>query len=567
MARKVIDKQAAADPSVSAPLITKYRPSSLDTILGQSATVASIRTAIKKGPTPHAWLFTGPSGCGKTTLARIVAGMVGCAPNNVLEIDAATNSGIDAMREVSGSLRYLGFGDSSVRAVILDECFQAGTLVDTPSGPKPIESVIRGDVVNNATGTGHVVRRKETRVHYSRIVKVCVKNRLPIICSEDHPFLTPYGWVKAKDLYHAECIFLSKSCVSRQLLKMWDSLHEQGRWYSVLQRMQNEDLPGVQNFAQHAQQHMLPGVRVCGRGEEAFLSSPGGMAEEYEGRTDCARLVPERGSRQVEGGEAAGAWLVCVESVEYVNRQRVSDGAAEDQEGSGAYQTFYDLEVDTHPSFSVEGLLVHNCHALSAQAWQSLLKVLEEPPAHAYFMLCTTNPGKVPQTALTRCASYQVRELVKDDVWDLLERVCKDEGFKTGEDVLRVIVGTADGSARRALSALQMVHDCEDAKEAALLLSQPFEDAEVVELLRAMVSGARLDWAACVAVLAANKDADPEGLRLMIVNYLSAVLLNVKDVKRAGYLLDCLAQFMRPAQRSEKMAGLLLAFGNLALPH
>ena len=85
-------------PVQDEPLHVKYRPSTLKSVIGQGAVVQSLRDALAKPTRPHAFLFTGPSGTGKTTLARIIATNVGCSPNNVIEVDAASNSGIDAMR-------------------------------------------------------------------------------------------------------------------------------------------------------------------------------------------------------------------------------------------------------------------------------------------------------------------------------------------------------------------------------------------------------------------------------------------------------------------------------------
>jgi|GEM_PF-1261855 len=309
------------------PLTLKYRPQSLAEVRGQDAVVRSIKSVIEKGPTPHAYLLTGPAGTGKTTLGRIIARMLNCGDGNVLEIDAATNTGIDNMREVQSSLKYKGFGDSPNRAVLVDEC-----------------------------------------------------------------------------------------------------------------------------------------------------------------------------------------------------------------------------------------------HQLSKGAFDSLLKVLEEPPAHVYFVLLTTNPGKVPPTIASRCATYNLRELSNGEIWDMLEDVAKREGFDVDEQILGAAAKASNGSPRAALSALQLVHDCRSVKEAQALLSQPLEDGELIDIMREMVGSGRVSWPRVLDVLKANKDTDPEGLRLTIVNYLAAVLMSATQEKRAVGLLDMLNQFMRPLNRSEKMAGLLLAFGNIAFP-
>ena len=106
---------------MSDTLYTKYRPTRLEDIAGQAAIVASLRSVVK-ARSNHTFLFHGPSGTGKTTLARVAAGMVGAVPANILEIDAATFTGIDDIRRVTESLNYRPLGAGTVRAIIVDEC-------------------------------------------------------------------------------------------------------------------------------------------------------------------------------------------------------------------------------------------------------------------------------------------------------------------------------------------------------------------------------------------------------------------------------------------------------------
>lgn len=105
-------------------LQTKYRPRKLDEVLGQDAVVRALRAVVAKRTTA-AYLFSGPSGTGKTTLAGIVADMLGVGPRGVLSVNAATNTGIDKMREVLETLRYRSFASKSdstgARAIIIDE--------------------------------------------------------------------------------------------------------------------------------------------------------------------------------------------------------------------------------------------------------------------------------------------------------------------------------------------------------------------------------------------------------------------------------------------------------------
>lgn len=100
-------------------LYLKYRPNKWSEVIGQKSAVISIRRALKKD-IARTFLLTGPSGVGKTTIARLIAKEVGCSDENVYEIDGATNTGIDDMREVARRLSYSTM-DGTPRCVIIDE--------------------------------------------------------------------------------------------------------------------------------------------------------------------------------------------------------------------------------------------------------------------------------------------------------------------------------------------------------------------------------------------------------------------------------------------------------------
>ena len=117
----------------------------------------------------------------------------------------------------------------------------------------------------------------------------------------------------------------------------------------------------------------------------------------------------------------------------------------------------YDITVEGHPSYFANGVLVHNCHSLTNQAWQSLLKCLEEPPAYTIFMLCTTESQKVPATIVNRCQKFNLSKISNNKILDRLAYICKQEGFTNYEESIVYISKISNGGLRDAISTLEKV--------------------------------------------------------------------------------------------------------------
>ena len=101
-------------------LYRKYRPENWDEIIGQDHIVKAIGGALKAGKVSHAYLLCGPRGTGKTTIARIIASELGTTRNDIYELDAASNRGIDDVRSIRDSVQTMPF-DSKYKIYILDE--------------------------------------------------------------------------------------------------------------------------------------------------------------------------------------------------------------------------------------------------------------------------------------------------------------------------------------------------------------------------------------------------------------------------------------------------------------
>lgn len=110
---------------------TKYRPRSFKMVKGQDGACATLEKLLDKG-TSQCFLLIGPSGCGKTTLARIAATHAGCDLSDIIDVDAASNSGAEETRKLQEVMSFRPIGGGEKRAIIVDECHRlSATAWDT----------------------------------------------------------------------------------------------------------------------------------------------------------------------------------------------------------------------------------------------------------------------------------------------------------------------------------------------------------------------------------------------------------------------------------------------------
>ena len=98
--------------------------------------------------------------------------------------------------------------------------------------------------------------------------------------------------------------------------------------------------------------------------------------------------------------------------------------------------------------------IIDEVHALSKDAFNALLKLLEEPPSHVKFVLATTEANKVLETISSRCQRFDFKRITPEDIYQRLDYICSAEGIMAEEKALRMIAQHADGSLRDALSCL-----------------------------------------------------------------------------------------------------------------
>lgn len=109
----------------------------------------------------------------------------------------------------------------------------------------------------------------------------------------------------------------------------------------------------------------------------------------------------------------------------------------------------------THGRYKI--YIIDEVHMLSNAAFNALLKTLEEPPEHVIFVLCTTDPHKVPETIQSRCQRFDFRRFSIEEIVGYLTRVCNGEGYTFEPEALEFIAAKSAGGMRDATTALEQV--------------------------------------------------------------------------------------------------------------
>lgn len=179
--------------------------------------------------------------------------------------------------------------------------------------------------------------------------------------------------------------------------------------------------------------------------------------------------------------------------------------------------------------------LIDECHKLTNDAQNALLKILEDTPKHIYFILCTTDPHKLLKTIQGRCSQFAVKPLGERDMFRLLRKVVKDEGQEISKNIYDQIAQDSLGYPRNALQILDQVLRVEPEQRFEIAKQSAEEYSEAIELCRALIKGA--NWKEVRVILTGMKNQEPESIRRNVMGYAQAVLLK-DDNERAGLVLE-----------------------------
>ncbi len=172
--------------------------------------------------------------------------------------------------------------------------------------------------------------------------------------------------------------------------------------------------------------------------------------------------------------------------------------------------------------------ILDEVHMLSKGAWNAFLKTLEEPPAHAVFILATTELEKVPETVQSRCQVFEFKKPTRAVLAKMTTAVAKKEGYALASDAAELIAMLAEGSYRDALSVLQKVFSGTEGKSLSREMVEAATGAprrEQVHVLVAALAIGERGKALAAIEQAAKADVDMKLFLELVLEALRATLL------------------------------------------
>ncbi len=171
--------------------------------------------------------------------------------------------------------------------------------------------------------------------------------------------------------------------------------------------------------------------------------------------------------------------------------------------------------------------IIDEVHMLTREAFNALLKTLEEPPPHVKFFFATTEPHKIPATILSRVQKFELKRINWNDLLSYVEKIAKNEKVKIDKAAITVVAKAGSGSVRDALSVLDQVIALSGDKvsEDVVIGLLGWTDQEVFVNLNNAIVGQEVEKALDVVRRVIEKGSDPEQFILGMLQFLRNVMV------------------------------------------
>ena len=198
--------------------------------------------------------------------------------------------------------------------------------------------------------------------------------------------------------------------------------------------------------------HTLQSEVASGNPAHAYLFT----GSRGTGKTTCAKILAKAlNCRNPQTGDPCGECEVC----RGIDDGSVLDVLEIDAASNNGVDNIRDLRDEANFTPAVgkyRVYIIDEAHMLSTGAFNALLKIMEEPPAHVVFILATTEVHKIPATILSRCQRFDFYRIPRDAIASRLEYIAGKEGFTVTREAAELIAGLSDGALRDAISLLDL---------------------------------------------------------------------------------------------------------------
>ncbi|MBI4426502.1 MAG: DNA polymerase III subunit gamma/tau [Candidatus Kerfeldbacteria bacterium] len=215
------------------------------------------------------------------------------------------------------------------------------------------------------------------------------------------------------------------------------------------------------------------------------------------GKTTVARLLAKAvNCTGRKGAEPDNRCLACVAMNEGRSLDLIEIDAASHTQVDHVREHILPAARTAPSSGQFKVFIIDEVHMLSVSAFSALLKMLEEPPAHVFFVLATTEPHRVPETIISRCQRFDFHRIASADIVARLSRIVEAEGLTAERRLLERVARASAGSLRDAESVLGQIIGLGEKKltdELADLVLPRADVGAVLELVGVCLSGRTLD--------------------------------------------------------------------------